>query len=326
MVKKDLAQKVNQKIKAAKNILILGHSNPRPDGDSAGSVLALSLYLKSLGKKCTVFSLYYFPQSLAYLPAVLELEIEPERIKINDYDLIFLLDFGEFKNSGLAEKLDQAKKQGTTFINIDHHPNQDEAKDISLVVPMASSTSEILYNLLVAMRAEVNKDMATCLLTGILTDTQNFTNPATTFTAMEVGSELLRLGARLQQITANTWQNKELPILRLWGKVLLRLQEDPETSLATTVITLKDLEEEHLLPEAAEGVANFLNSLGTSKAILVLREEEGGKVKGSLRTTSDDVDVAEIAKKFGGGGHKKAAGFTIPGHIVETDKGWKIVE
>ncbi len=326
MVEQQISQQILTALQNANKILILGHTNPRPDGDSLGSVLALTHYLRSLGKEVTAFSLYPVAQNLAYLPGSLELTTEVERLKIADHDLIVMLDFAEFKNSGLEMELRGAYQTGQAFINIDHHPGEHEVAEISLVIPTASSTAEILYHIFSQNNLPISKDMATCLLTGILTDTQNYTNGATTFTAMQAGSELLRAGARLQQITAHTWQNKDLPILRLWGKVLLRLEEDPQTGLATTVVTLKDLEEENLPAEAAEGVANFLNSLSTSKAVLILREEAEGKVKGSLRTTRDDVDVAEIAKQYGGGGHKKAAGFLVPGHIVKTDEGWKVVE
>jgi phosphoesterase RecJ-like protein len=325
MVEKNISLEVFRKIGEANKVLLLGHSNPRPDGDSLGAVLTLVDILKRIKKDFTAFTLYPAEESLQYLPGLNWIEHNPEKIKIKDYDLILMLDFGELKNSGLEEKLKLAKAAGTFFIHLDHHPLREKVGEITLVDDRASSTCEVLYNVIVGAGLKINANMATCLLTGILTDTQNYTNLATTFTSLQVGADLLRLGARLQEITTNTWRNRKIPTLRLWGKILLRLEEDPKTGIATTAVTLQDLKEESLTLEAVDQVANFLNSLGQAKAILVLKEEEGGKVKGSLRTTRDDIDVSQFARQFGGGGHKKAAGFSVPGHLVKTDKGWKIV-
>jgi len=192
------------------------------------------------------------------------------------------------------------------------------------VIKEASSTSEIVYKFLNHFNFEINKNIATCLLTGILTDTGNFTNGATTVSALKIASDLLIRGARFNQITFSTSKNKSLAILKLWGRILSRLEEN-DLGVVFTVITLKDLEESELDREALEGVANFLNNLAGLRIILVLKEEENGFIKGSLRSNDDVLDVSEIAKFLGGGGHKKAAGFTIKGQLVEVDGKWKVV-
>jgi len=115
-----------------------------------------------------------------------------------------------------------------------------------------------------------------------------------------------------------------LDVLKLWGKMLLRLRECRNLPLAITFATSKDLSEAHLSSEAIEGIANFLNSLDHTGAVMVLREEHG-VVKGSLRTTRDDIDVSKFAQFFGGGGHKKAAGFSLSGKIVETSTGYQVL-
>ncbi|MFA5358716.1 MAG: bifunctional oligoribonuclease/PAP phosphatase NrnA [Patescibacteria group bacterium] len=326
MVDLFLAQKILDKILTSKKILILGHSIPKPDGDSLGSCFAFGHYLKSITKNFTIFNLYPVPASLSYLPGVNFLKNNPEEIYTKEYDLVVMVDFGQLKNSGIEEKLREIKKTGTTFINIDHHQNPEpNFFDISLVITDASSTCEIVYNLFVQMGIIITKDIATCLLTGLVTDTENFTNLGTTFTALRTGAELLGFGARLQEVTINTWQNKKLPILHLWGIALLRLEEDPQTGIATTAITLKDLEDNKVSPDDFAGVANFLNNLGTAKAVIIFKEEDGGFVRGSLRTTRDDVDVSEIARQYGGGGHKKSAGFLVRGRIEKVEgKGWKV--
>ena len=110
--------------------------------------------------------------------------------------------------------------------------------------------------------------------------------------------------------------------LKLWGRALDRLTRHAN-GVVSTVITQADLVECAATEEDTEGISNFLNALQDAKVIMVLKEQDG-QVKGSLRTTEADVDVAAMAKQFGGGGHKKAAGFSVPGHLVQTSHGWRI--
>ena len=119
-------------------------------------------------------------------------------------------------------------------------------------------------------------------------------------------------------------QNKSIHLLKLWGIVLSRLNKKPDTDIAYTYLTNKDLAEHGASDADVEGISNFLNKLNDATISLFMKETEDGKIKGSFRTTHDDVDVAAVAKLFGGGGHKKAAGFSLPGKLVETEQGWKI--
>ena len=119
--------------------------------------------------------------------------------------------------------------------------------------------------------------------------------------------------------------NQSIGMLKLWGRAFSRLTKSKFTNIVMTVITQKDFEECEVENDSAEGVANFLNNLHGAKAVLVLKEQKNGIIKGSLRTTQDGVDVSGFARIFGGGGHKKAAGFSINGKIIETPTGWRIV-
>lgn len=326
MFDQETANQIFNRLKSAEKILILAHAHPRPDGDSLGSILALTHYCRSIDKPYTVFATTPIEEALQYLPGLPLLEHDAANIHPEEYDVVVMCDFGEFKRSGLEQQLVQAQAQGALFIHLDHHPLIVPVADITLVNDHASSTAEVIYQLFELAGADVSPDMATCLLAGLITDTQNFTNLGTTAESLRISGELVKRGGRFQEVSDNFVKNKQLATLRLWSKVLSRLQEDPQTGMTTTAVTLEDLAEEGLTHEATEGLSNFLSSLGTARAILVLTEEAGGKVKGSLRTTHDDVDVSLIAKKYGGGGHKKAGGFVVEGRIVKREDGWKVVK
>jgi phosphoesterase RecJ-like protein len=161
-------------------------------------------------------------------------------------------------------------------------------------------------------------------LTGILTDTGGFSNMATTTRSMEIASRLLLHGALIQEVNDNTWKNKSLHGLQLWGRALSRLKRNPKTGIVSTAIFQKDFVECGAPNDAIEGIANFLNSLEDAAAALLLKEMPDGLINGSYRTTAADMDVAKLAGRYGGGGHIRAAGFTTPGRIIETDIGWEI--
>jgi phosphoesterase RecJ-like protein len=157
-------------------------------------------------------------------------------------------------------------------------------------------------------------------LTGFITDTDSFTNAATSADAMAASGELLRHGGNLHQITGSTIKNKTIPSLKLWGIALSRLQKNEPLNLTYTYITQQDLKDNQANDGELEGIANLLNNLEDTHIAMVLKETTDKKIKGSLRTTRSDVDVTEIAKKMGGGGHKKAAGFVVEGTIEDVLK------
>lgn len=307
----------------AHHILLL---NPeKGDGDSLGSTLALAHHLARRQKRYGVFSRNLAPKIFSYLPRFEEIEHREEQLDLHQYDLIVTVDFADPKMTGIEPRLLQVDRLRCPIINIDHHPTNFHFGDVNLVDPNSAAAAEIIYGLFEQQGWPIDAHVATCLLTGILTDTSSFANRNTTFRSLEIAGLLLSAGARLQTIMEYTLRNKSLGVLRLWGKALARLQHNTATGLVTTFITEQDLAECGVTDEATEGIANFLNALEGAKAVLVLREVTGGRVKGSFRTTGDDVDVAELAARFGGGGHRRAAGFTIHGRLQEVEGVWRVV-
>lgn len=310
-------------LEKAENILIIIHQSP--DGDAIGSGLSLANYLRREKKKYTLFSLDPPSSQFSYLSGIGELNNDISIFSNYVYDLTIVLDSGDLKYAGVAEFFQADSRKKSLIINIDHHHTNQMFGDLNLVDPQASSTAEILYSFFDDLRIEINKEMATSLLTGILLDTGAFSNPATTIDSLEAASRLLIMGADPRKIVAHSLKNKKLSTLKLWGKALSRLKKDERTGFVTTIITKKDIEECRADEEATEGVSNFLNNLSDTKAVMVLMELSDGRIKGSLRSNDDLIDVAKIATILGGGGHKKAAGFTVRGHLEETKRGWQVV-
>ncbi|MFA6553121.1 MAG: DHH family phosphoesterase [Patescibacteria group bacterium] len=314
--------KINEAVTKATSILVISHQNP--DGDAIGSLIGISHYLQYRQKTHVLFCLTAVPEYLRFISGSEKIQNDETILKKNEYDLVILLDSGDLQYAGVAEHF-RTLKGLPVVINIDHHPTNQYYGHVNLVHAGASSTSEIIYHFLDFHRIPFNKEVATALLTGIMTDTGSFTNMATTPSSMEASSRLMAYGARVKDINANTMRNKSLNQLQLWGRALSRLKLNKKTGIVTTVLIQKDFKELQMDEDSSEGISNFLNSVGEAKAIIVLREKSDGTIKASLRTTQPGVDVSKIAKYFGGGGHKKAAGFNIKGKLTETDEGWRVV-
>ncbi|MDD4477264.1 MAG: bifunctional oligoribonuclease/PAP phosphatase NrnA [Patescibacteria group bacterium] len=309
------AGQIDEHLKQAKKIIIVPH--PNPDGDALGCASAMAEYLKSLGKDYTIFCATEPPRNLNFLKHCELVRTDEKCFSDPQIDTALLVDCGDLRYAGIANFL-----TGKQFcvINIDHHATNEHYGHFNLVIPEASSASEVVYNFFKIAGARVNHDMATALLTGILTDTDNFSNPATSASALNAGGELLRRGANLRLINRQTLKNKNLNTLKIWGRALARLVKDEKRNIAYTYITRADAEEYNVSDNDVGSIANFLNNLEETEVFLLLKEDSEGNVKGSFRTTSDEIDVSLLAKKMGGGGHKKAAGFRTQGTIEETLK------
>lgn len=312
-------------ISGAQNILLTTHE--QPDGDALGAMVALAYYLEDLGKKYLCFCQERVIDTYFFLPGIEKVSQKLEEIGF--FDLIIFLDAGDVKRTGLKDFLAQIDKKKTKVVNIDHHLtaslNHDHFIDLNIVSLEVSSTAEIIYNFFDFLKIPLNKEKATNLLTGLLTDTGCFSNLGTTVSSFSVAARLLNKGANIKKICDHTLKNKNVVSLKLWGRVLTRLERNKKTGVVTSVIKQKDLAECGAEEDSTEGISNFLNFLSDAKYTLLFKEEKNGRVKGSLRTTREDVDVAKIAAEYGGGGHKKAAGFSVAGQLAKTEEGWQIV-
>jgi phosphoesterase RecJ-like protein len=277
--------------------------------------LALSWWLQKQNLKHELFCISGLPDNLAFLPGSHLLQTgQPVANRQTTY---LFIDCGSLAVTGLTEAwLSQAGQ----VINLDHHQTNTLFGTLNLVESTASSTCEMIVDFFTVVKANIFSPISTCLLTGILSDTGGLTFANTTSQAINKAARLFSAGANLPGISAFITRNKTIPGLQLWGEALANLQSKHGYGLVLTVIN-SPLNADN---DPAEGLANFLNSLGEGKMTLVLRQF-GDKIKGSLRSTVSGVDVSKLAQALGGGGHAKAAGFTISGTLAKTAKGWQIL-
>lgn len=309
---------LNYVIKQSDNILLFAHSNP--DGDTAGSVLAFKEYIKSLGKNADIACFNSFPEMIT--PIVLETFIHPEELDLQKYQLVIACDSVERGFKDVQPKL--LDNQVTAIL--DHHENLSIQGDITISDPNASSVCEIIYDFFTTNGISIDRKISTALLLGILFDTGTFQHANTSAKVLNIASELVKKGAPLSKINSTIFSNKSISTLKLWGRALERSRINKDNGLIASYITKKDMAECGGNSDDIAYISTILNTVPGTRFALILSEREDGKIKGSLRSDEyKNVDVAEIAAQFGGGGHKLASGFEIEGTIVETDGGWKIV-
>lgn len=306
-------------ISKAKRIVTVSHC--RPDGDTIGSALALAAALENAGKQVACFCADSLPDSLSFMANASR--FTSDRTVFSLCDTVIVLDAGDLRFVAIDGVLSSLPNR-PQILDIDHHAINDNFGDVNAVLPGVSSTTEVVFMILKAMNMPITPAIATCLLVGIVTDTMMFFNPATTAASLQVAAELERLGGDMKAVTRLISKNKNVGSLVLWGKALERLKWDKERSHASTAVLAEELASLPVGDDAIDGLSNFLNNNLSAKTVMVLREMGGGMVKGSLRTACEDIDVCDLAVKFGGGGHRKAAGFMVKGRIVEKDNEWTV--
>lgn len=304
-------------LRAAKQVVVVSHR--KPDGDSLGAALAFMHACRDAGIACGAFCTDAPASQYGFLPGIREYTRDAGAVAAADVVAVF--DAGDLRYCGLADVI-EAMSPRPTILNFDHHATNERFGDVNIVDVGASSTTDVVYRFFADVGLAVGRDAAACLLTGLLTDTQSFSNPATTARALVTTSDLLRCGAKLAEVDKHLMRNKPLNAMQVWGAAMARLKFHEGLGLATSAVFLADLhdvDDEHI-----EGLSNFLSHHMRVPAVLVLKEAPGGKVKGSLRTR-EELDVSVIATALGGGGHKKAAGFMVSGSIIETEFGWRVM-
>ena len=289
------------------------------DGDDLGAMLALGHVLQGFGKKITMVAKGGVPDSLLFLPGSADVRAELPEGGSNAEALI-TLGCGTLERPGFPELTNWQKP----ILAIDHHPDSQKFGSVNVWNPKAAANCELVYAMLKDWGVRMEKPIAMALLTGIFTDTGGFRHSNVTAATLDAAAQLLRAGAQIEIISRFTQAHRQMPMLRAWAVALEHARFDPERKIIYTVITDEDLRKIGAKEEDLEGVVELLNTIPEAKFSLLLKQR-GDEVKGSLRSESyKGVDVAEIARAFGGGGHKYAAGFKFRGKIEKTPEGWKI--
>lgn len=311
----EIISTIKTKIENASRVAIFAHKNP--DGDSLGSTIALSLALDHLEIKNDLICIDPPGQSFAFLPKVNEFIA---KFNSTDYDLALIPDIGDLKLTLYHEThLDFFKSN--PVIRIDHHPTGNLKPKLKWVDSDYASTTQMLVDFFQATQWPITPEIATCLLTGLYTDTGSFQHSNTTASVFRTAGRLLRLGGSYRSISKSVFQRIPLSTLCLWGKVLSRIERNEE-GVVVSAVTQKDYRDCGATRDQLAGAVDYLNAVEGSYSMLLTEEKD--QVKASLRTKSEEVDVSAIAKEFGGGGHIKAAGFTLPGHL-KAETHWRVV-
>ncbi len=298
-------EEILQILKKARRVLIATHVFP--DGDALGSQLALGFALEAAGKEVFFYSEEPVTYILDFLPGSDRLITHlPED---DSFDCAISLDCGDKRR--LGEGADQLLRY-KPFIAIDHHVGHQNFADVSWIDQHRSSTGEMIYDLLRLLDCEISQETAYCLYTAILTDTGSFKYESTTSHTLRVAADLLDYGVKPAEICGHIFDNYSKNRLQLLQAVLGSLSLHADDSLAFISVTKELLDSTGTIPADTELFINFPRSLRTVKVAVFLKETADNLVGVSMRAKGE-VDVAEVARSFGGGGHRNAAGFKVAG-------------
>lgn len=285
---------------AASTVAVVCHVSP--DGDALGSMLGLGSFLERQGKR--VFMSWGAPVTVppqyAFMPG-LESIVHPDEVPFG-VDCFVAIDCAD---AARLEVLEDKFTSAKVKVNIDHHISNPRFADVNLVVPTAASSAELAYAVVKAMGGEPNLQEATCLYTGIVTDTGRFQYSNTTPETLRAAAELREIGVDHVRVAEEIYESSSFSYLHVLGVVLSRAEL--RDGIVSSVLLRKDLGEIGM--DETEHFIDVLRAVQGARVALLIKEQEGGGFKVSLRSRGA-VDVAAIAKSFGGGGHAKAAGFS----------------
>lgn len=291
-------------IKEAQTIAIGGHI--WPDGDCTGSCIGLSLYLwENYPDKTVDVYLEDIPETYKFLKGTDKILHEIPEGK--GYDLFFCLDCGDQTRLGFSAPLFEAADE--TFC-IDHHISNQSFAAENYIDPEASSTSELVYNLL--DKDKISKEVAEALYLGMVHDTGVFQYSCTAPSTMRAAADLMEKGIDAPAIIQNTYYEKTYAQNQMLGRALLESIRFMDQQCIAAYLRQKDLDFYGVTPKDLDGIVSQLRNTKGVEVAVFMYETEPGEYKVSLRS-SDKVDVSVIAQYFGGGGHKKAAGYSMKG-------------
>lgn len=286
-------------------------SHIRPDGDGLGSSLGLYWLLRALGKEAEVITHDPVPQAYRELPGALNIRVTPT---IDEkYDAVFVIECSDISRPGLLD----LEKQ--FVVNIDHHATSALFGNINWIDATASAVGEMIYNLCKAIGVRVTKEIAECVYTALVTDTGSFHYSNTTERTFKVASELVKAGVKPAKVTQNVFSSYAWSKLQLLSEVLATAKRDASGRVAWMRQTIEMQERAGATEEDGDGFVNYPLTVGEVEAVALLKENAPGIYRTSLRSKGD-INVARIAERFGGGGHRNAAGCTLKGDWDEAER------
>lgn len=300
-----------QALHQGQRFFIAGHLNP--DGDSVGCTLALGSLLTRMGKTVYAYAAPSVGTDLQFLPGISNLHVAqlPDG---QTFDTVVMLECSDRKRGGDLEPWLQAAK---TLVHIDHHAVSDPYGHVNYIDAQASSTAEIIFQLFEESDGEFlpTPDEATCLYTGVATDTGRFVHTNTTPEALRVAAALAALGADVNTVNQHIYFTKPYAELKLLGRALEKMHLLFENRYSEILLTRHDFDEFSAQPAQAQGIVSQPTMIPGVEVSALLKEEPT-HIAVNLRSRGA-VDVSKIAQKFGGGGHARASGCKLAGKTIQ---------
>jgi len=311
---KELFKKANNGLMKASNILVISHR--KPDSDTLGAALSIKIWLDKLGKNTTLACVDKPSKVFSFLPSI---EKYVDDFDLKDFDYMVCLDCGASYMTNFHLKYPDLYTSGIPVLNIDHHASNDNFGTINIVDVNAPSATTLVYRFFKFLDVEIDKEIATCLLSGVYSDTGSFMHSNTSQEVFEIAADLISKGADFKTIVKLLFKSNTINGLRLWGRVMEKAFKTPD-NVVVSVIKEDEYSTCDASPDQLSGVIDYLNMVPGTRFAVLLNEDRKGNVKGSFRTRLEDVDLSKVVADFGGGGHPKASGFSMKGKLVEEVK------
>jgi phosphoesterase RecJ-like protein len=309
----DVFRATATEIERVDSIVLACHVNP--DGDALGSMLGLAHGLRILGKEITVLSQDGVPDIYTFLPGCDAVQSRlPETVS---FPLAIVLDSGDISRIGpdVLTIINRSDK----IIDVDHHISGDGFGDIRVIDSTAASTAEIVFEFLKFLNVDIAEPIATCLFTGLITDTGSFRFQNTTGKTFRTGAELVDAGAKPSEIAEIVFDNRTLPATLVLGRALTSLQSAANGRVIWVKLTHADFVATGARDEDTEGIVNYARGVRGAEVGVFFREAVPGKIRISLRS-HEGLDVSKVAGQYNGGGHRMASGCSFTGTLEDAER------
>ncbi|HVM30126.1 MAG TPA: DHH family phosphoesterase [Candidatus Limnocylindrales bacterium] len=306
-------------IRGGRRVLTVCHE--KPESDALGSALATALIVEQLGGRATPVCSDPVPEMYSFMPHIERFRQDPEPEM--DYDLIVVGDCGDLQRVGSVLTRHAELFGRVPILNIDHHVSNTGFGAVDWIDPTAAATCEQVTLLAAALELPMDAAegaIAANLMAGVVIDTANFQHPNTTPRTLRVAAELVSAGAPLHETARRLYRTKPNRQLVLFGRVLNRLQEDLEGRLVWTSLHDSDLDETGAMPDEAEGLSDLISQSESAALAVLFKQDSSRSTRISVRTREGGLDATALTGLFGGGGHARAAGATVPLPLAEAEE------
>ncbi len=299
------------RLREARNVLAVSHEHP--DADTLGAVTGLCLIVEALGGRATAISSDPVPPLYAFMPGIDRFRTDPDPDAA--YDLLVLADCASAERVGGVALRHPEVFGSLPRLIVDHHASNDGRGDADWIDPDSAATCELVALLAVRLGLPLglgDGDLAAALMAGVVMDTATFAHPNATPRTLAVSAALVEAGAPLSDISRRLYRTKPDAQLRLFGRVLDRLETSPDRRVVWSTLRDADLGQTGSIPAHSEGIIDLLAQAELAEVSMLLKEQDDSTTRLSVRTRPGGVDATVLTGTWGGGGHARAAGATVP--------------